>query len=232
MKSRIGIAGWPLRNLSSDLLGRLVDRINVDLIEIPKDLLDSISLKTLFEILTRSGKQVSLAGTTDFSGLAGFSWSDYSRYLAVQAAAARFLRCAYLRVFLNADTSEGMATALARLAEFSEQNGDVEILIETHGGYESTLDGFMRCIEGHPFRFVVDFANIRDAGLATSILDSPVAASIAYFHMRNLGDYCENEGLLSVETRARTAYPDHVFLWEPKAVSGVDALEVLTKHNS
>jgi len=230
MKSNIGIAGWPLRTISPDNLRDLVVSLRADIIEIPKDLLDSISLKKLFDILCGSGKEMSFAGTTDFAGLAGLSWDDYRRYLGVQVASARFLGCDYLRVFLNAGTSVEMEKALERVEEVSRENADVEILIETHGGYESTLEGFKRCIEGSPFRFVVDFANIGDAKLRDWILESSIGDSLAYFHIRNLGEHREDEDLFGIEERARVVYADKTFLWEPKAVSGVDALDIFAKN--
>jgi len=230
MKSNIGIAGWPLRSISAGELRGLVALLRAEPIEIPKDLLDSISLKALFEILGGAGKGVSLAGTTDFAGLAGLSWDDYRRYLGVQVAAARFLGCRYFRIFLNAGTSMEMEVALARVVEFSREHEDLEVLIETHGGYESTMEGFKRCIEGFSFRFVVDFANIGDVRLRDWIVESSIGDRVAYFHIRNLGGYLEEEGLLVIEEKARTVYTDKTFLWEPKVVSGVDALEILAKY--
>ena len=67
--------------------------------EIPKDLLDTVSVKALFVALEACRKTLSMAGTTDFTTLSGFSWPDYQAYLDMQVASARFLRCGLWRVF-------------------------------------------------------------------------------------------------------------------------------------
>ena len=223
-----GIAGWPLRDLSIDVLARLA--LKLPIIELPKDLLNTISVKELFSALASAGKETVLAGTTDFARLSGLAWQDYRRYLDIQIANARFLRCKGLRCFLGAGSMEELKISLDRLATISVQIREIETLVETHGGFESTLEGFHHLIETTSHKVVVDFANIQDERLVEYILMSrSIGERIAYFHIRNLPPYCEAESTLEAEAAAGRVYPQHVFLWEPKALAGLDALRVFEK---
>ena len=221
-----GIAGWPLRNLTLNVIAEVIHTTPSTLIEIPKDLLDSVSTKKLFAILAASKKIGSLAGTTDFTMLAGVSWGDYQNYLDIQIAFGRFLKCKIFRVFLQAKTRGELELSLSRIMEYVQRFSDIEIVFETHGGYESTKAGFEFCLNACALRTVVDFGNIADDSLKELILYGNLYRRIAYFHVRNLPGYCEAESLVTVETEATLAYPQHAFLWEPKAVSGPRALEI------
>jgi hypothetical protein len=198
--------------------------------EIPKDLLDVVSVKALFVALEESGKTLSFAGTTDFTTLSGFSWPDYEAYLDVQVASARFLRCGIWRVFLQASTMAELKASLRRVARYASRHADVEIVVETHGGFESTREGFDYCILHSPLRFVVDLANITDTTLREAILRGTFKRRVAYFHLRNFGDYTEVKSLLRLEARALQAYPRHTFLWEPKQVEGVEAVRLFNQN--
>jgi hypothetical protein len=223
---KFGIAGWPLRNLSLNVIAEVIHTTPSTLIEIPKDLLDSVSTKKLFAILAASKKIVSLAGTTDFTSLAGLSWGDYQNYLDTQIAFGRFLKCKIFRVFLQARTRGELDLSLSRMIEYAQRFPDIEIVFETHGGYESTKAGFECCLNTCALRVVVDFGNISDSSLRELILDSNLSRRIAYFHIRNVPGYCEAESLVTAEAEAIQAYPQHAFLWEPKAVSGPRAVKI------
>jgi hypothetical protein len=223
---KFGIAGWPLRNLSLNGIADVIDTTPSTLMEIPKDLLDSVPAKKLFAMLVASKKAVSLAGTTDFTTLAGLSWTDYQKYLDIQIAFGRFFRCKMFRVFLQARTLGELELSVSRLIEYAQRFTDIEIVFETHGGYESTKSGFEFCLNSCSFRTVIDFGNIVENALKGFILDSSLDRRIAYFHVRNLPGYCEAESLVTVEARAMQRYPQHAFLWEPKAVSGHRAVRI------
>jgi hypothetical protein len=222
----VGIAGWPLRNLPASELRQLISLIEAPLLEIPKDLLDTISVKHLFPLLQSWTRQISFAGTTDFANLAGFTWDDYRRYVDIQCAAAQFLRCHLFRIFLQAETREEMVRSLERVADYARRSPEIEIVIETHGGHESTCEGFAECLDSTNFRFVVDFANIREAALKEEILQRTPGERIAYFHLRNLGSFQEEPGLLEHEKALRSRFAGGIFLWEPKTVSGTKATEI------
>jgi hypothetical protein len=224
-KVNIGIAGWPLRRLSLADLAYAIETIPCELIEIPKDLLDAVSLKKIHEVLRTSDKIVALAGTTDFATLSGLSWKDYRAYLDVQVAAARFLGCRYWRVFLQASTPAHLERSIKNLVDYSRHQPEVEIIVETHGGAESTLEGFRYCLENSDLKFVVDFSNIPDSALREFILEKMIGTRIAYFHVRNIVSYREESRLVSVEIRAEKVYPHHVFLWEPKDIDGRAAID-------
>jgi hypothetical protein len=223
---KFGIAGWPLRSLSLNGIAEVIHSVPSCIIELPKDLLNSIPTKKLFGILSASTKTVSLAGTTDFTRLSDLSWGDYQNYLDIQIAFGRFFKCKIFRVFLQARTRKQLELSVSRMIEYAQRLPDIEIVFETHGGYESTKEGFEFCINASSLRTVVDFGNISDGALAEFILDSNLDRRIAYFHVRNLPGYCEEETLGAVEGRAMLAYPQHTFLWEPKTVSGPGAVKI------
>ena len=226
-----GLAGWPLRALSAEEFGNVVRSMPSKVAEIPKDLLDVVSLKALFEALGAHCKTLSMAGTTDFTTLSGLSWRDYQAYLDVQVASARFLRCALWRVFLQASTMAELKASLDKVAQYASRHVDLEIVVETHGGFESTREGFDYCITESPLRFVVDLANIADTALREVILGGTFKQRIAYFHLRNFGAYTEATSLVPLEARAVQAYPCHTFLWEPKQVEGTRAIRLFEENN-
>lgn len=226
-----GIAGWPLRWLSAEGFGDAVRSMPSKVAEIPKDLLDTVSVKALFVALAACRKTLSMAGTTDFTTLSGFSWPDYQAYLDMQVASARFLRCGLWRVFLQASTMAELKASLRKVAQYASRHADLEIVVETHGGFESTREGFDYCIAQSPLRFVVDLANISDTALREAILHGTFKRRIAYFHLRNFGAYTEAKSLVPLEARAIQAYPRHAFLWEPKQVEGAEAVRLFDQNN-
>jgi hypothetical protein len=226
----LGIAGWPLRRASADCIELAFRLGRSPIIEIPKDLLDRISVKQLFGIVARSGKTPCLAGTTDFGRLSGLQWRDYKRYLDVQVSQARFLGCRMLRLFLGAESRAELETAIGRIVEFASPLRDLEIVLETHRGWESRLDGLDRVLARTEIRLVVDFANVRDSGVRETLLKDVPKRRIAYFHIRNLPMRAERPSLAAFEVRAAEAFPRHAFLWEPKTLSAWRAVEALQAH--
>ena len=226
-----GIAGWPLRDLSLVDIADAIKATPCELVEIPKDLLDSVSIKKLFDILQASNKTVAFAGTTDFATLSGLPWSDYQNYLDIQAAAARFLKSRYWRVFLQAPTLEELEFSIRKVIDYSRRIPEVEIVIETHGGPESTMEGFNFCLKNSSINFVVDFSNILDTSLREFIAQGGLRERIAYFHVRNIPGYREEASLAPIEAKAARAYPQHAFLWEPKVISGRAAVDMFRRYD-
>jgi hypothetical protein len=229
MAMSIGIAGWPLRRSAVSEVADIFSDTPSNLVEIPKDLLDVVSLKALFEALIACKKAACFAGTTDFTNLAALSWEDYQRYLSVQVSCARFLRCAYWRVFLGAQDREQLRLSINRMNAFAETLKDLEVVVETHGGFESTEEGFELCLSESAMTFVVDIANIPEQALTKAIVAGHHRDRIAYFHIRNLNGYHEAEHLLELEEKMLDAHPGHTFLWEPKKISGSEAAEMFRR---
>lgn len=222
---KLGIAGWPLRRASAACIDLAFQLSRSSIVEIPKDLLDRISTKQLFSIIARSAKTPCLAATTDFARLSGLGWIDYKRYFDIQVSQARFLGCKMLRVFLQAETQIEFKVAIDRLAEVRKQMKDLEIVLETHRGWETTQGGLDFLLLQTDFRLVVDFANVRGRKVREYILSDVPKQRIAYFHIRNLPIRLERPSLAGLEHKAVEAFPDHPFLWEPKTVGGFRALE-------
>lgn len=221
----LGIAGWPLRRASLECIELALQLGRSPIVEIPKDLLDRISVKQLFGIVARSRKTPCLAGTTDFALLSGLQWCDYKRYLDIQVSQARFLGCRMLRLFLQAKSRAHFETAFDRVVEFASALSDLEIVLETHHGWETRRDGLDRVLARSEIRLVVDFANVRDLAVREALLTEIPRRRIAYFHIRNLPTHPERPSLATFEARAAEAFPRHPFLWEPKTVSGWGAVE-------
>src|SRR5271169_1301138 len=198
----LGIAGWPLRRGPADCIELAFRLGRSPIIEIPKDLLDRISVKQLFAIVSRSGKTACLAGTTDFARLSGLQWRDYKRYLDIQASQARFLGCRMLRLFLQAKSRAEFETALSRVMEFASRLRDLEIVLETHHGWETQPDGLDRVLAGTGLRLVIDLANVRDRAMRETLLRDVPKRRIAYFHIRNLPTRPERPSLAALETMA------------------------------
>jgi len=226
----LGIAGWPLRRASVECIELAFQLGRSPIIEIPKDLIDRISVKQLFGIVARSRKTPCLAGTTDFATLSGLQWGDYKRYLDIQVSQARFLGCRMLRLFLQAKSRTEFETSLDRVVEFASALSDLEIVLETHHGWETHRDGLDRVLAQSKIRLVVDFANVRDRAVREALLRNVPQRRIAYFHIRNLPTRLERPSLAAVEAMAAEAFPRHPFLWEPKTLSGWRAVETFCAH--
>jgi hypothetical protein len=224
-----GIAGWPLRRASAACLDAAFRAGRASIIEIPKDLLDTISVKQLFRLVKGSGKDPCLAGTTDFARLDSLDWADYRRYLDIQMSYARFLGCSMVRLFLQADSKKDFEVALRRVDEYAQHAENVEIVLETHGGWESGIEGLAYLLAMTRFRLVVDLANVPDQAAREALLNCVPGDRIAYFHVRNLPGHCEIVALAEIERLAAQLHPLHSFLWEPKSLSGWPAMRVL--HN-
>jgi hypothetical protein len=195
--------------------------------ELPKDLLDQVSIKQLFRTIRAASKEVSLAATTDFAHLGGMDWADYGRYLDIQVAQARFLGARLFRVFLQADTQEDFIRALYGLERYTRRVSEMEIVVETHGGWESTAEGLPAFLKSTDARLVVDFGNIADEAASEFILRGAMGERIAYFHLRALPGAPSTDPLLDRrEARAMNAYPTHSFLWEPKGPQTPEALAI------
>jgi hypothetical protein len=109
----------------------------------------------------------------------------------------------------------------------------MEIVVETHGGWESTAEGLSAFLENTSTRLVVDFGNITDGAGAALILQGGIGERIAYFHLRSLPGAASSDTILDVrEAHAMSTYPGHSFLWEPKGLESPEALAVWRKFNT
>ena len=223
----LGIAGWPLRDASVEAVNAAWTLSRAPVVELPKDLLDNVSIKHLFRTARAADKEISFAGTTDFASLGGMGWANYSRYLDIQVAQARFLCTRLFRVFLQAETRDNFFRALENLERFTRRVTDIEVVVETHSGWESTAPGLSAFLEITRTRLVVDFGNITDEAAAEFILRSAMGERIAYFHLRSLPGVPSADPIVDGrEARAMRAYPDHSFLWEPKNLDTPAALAI------
>ena len=66
-----------------------------------------------------------------------------------------------LRLFLQAESRAEFETALGRVVEFASRLRDLEIVLETHHGWETHPDGLDHVLARTEIRLVVDFANVR-----------------------------------------------------------------------
>ena len=183
-------------------------------------------MKQLFWLVKECGRKACLAGTTDFAGLSGLDWADYKRYLDIQMSYARFLGCPMIRLFLQSYSKNDFEVSLRRVDEYARRAENVEIVLETHGGWESRIEGLKYLLAKTKFRLVVDFANVPNRVGRGALLGCVPDDRIAYFHVRNLPGYKERATLAEIEWRAMRLYPGHAFLWEPKSLSGWRAISV------
>ena len=228
--AHVGIAGWPLRYLSAEMFGHAVRLGRATIAEVPKDLLVRVSIKHLRASIRKAGKTICLAGTTDFAALSGLSWREYQRYLDVQVANARFLGCRMIRCFVGSFLRKDFRLALRRATSYQAQKPDLELVVETHGGFESQPEGLRALLEYSDFRIVADLANVPARPTRDALLSGDVAERIAYFHIRCLPGQGKMTSQALEESVAIRSHPDHDFLWEPKRMSGGSVIEAFRSH--
>jgi hypothetical protein len=229
------LAGWPLRSASLETFERYLDQRRPVVVEISKDMVDGeVSTKELRRCLeryreTNPDARVSFAGTTDFTGCAGFSFDAYLGYLAIQVAQARFLGATFFRLFVGEDTGAPEDCVLDRLARFDTLLDPILPLVELHLGWESSTGRPELLLERTPFAFVVDFENLMTSGLdPADLLGRLPESRVAYAHARNLPpDHVEHPSSLDVERAWCALQPATPVLWEPKRLSCAQALEVI-----
>lgn len=220
-------AAWPLRSLELAEFERLLLGLRPRELEISKEFVEARSIKTIAALLRRHPPRlVSFAGTTDFCSLSGMDEREYLSYFAIQATQAAFLGSHLFRVLAGDDSGIAAAQLRDRLSRAQALLGPIELVVETHGGRESDLDVLRHLLDVGRFRLVVDIANVRQPDTVEFLLDEELGDRIAYFHVRNLDRYIEDESALALERALALKYPDHLVFFEPKRIDGAAALEV------
>lgn len=221
-KTKIQVAGWPLRKFSAEETERYLEDFQPHLFEVSKDqVTKNASIKSLYKLLRkyRSEREleVSYAGTTDFVECSELSFSEYKEYLKIQAAHANFIEADFFRVLVGGE-KDTEAEVLKRLSVFDEFLGDTNAVIEFHGGWESNPENIERIVEETEFQFVIDFQNLLYSGLRFEDLESILPVDrIAYFHTRNLPNiYIEDESALEERKKWQQIMEEKPVLWEPK----------------
>ncbi len=193
-----------------------------------------VSIKGLRQCLDRyrgvnPDARVSFAGTTDFTGCAGFPFDVYLSYVAIQVAQARFLGATSFRFFVGQDTDVAAERVLERLDRFGALLAPIVPLVELHMGWESSWERLELLLERTTCGFVVDFENFVTSGLgAAALLERLPASRVAYAHARNLRPgHVEHPSSLDLEAEWRAAQPAMPVLWEPKRLSCAQALELI-----
>jgi hypothetical protein len=225
-------AGWTLRYFNLDEFVSLLSQCPAALVEISKDFLrDAISLKALSRELDRlrgeRGFALSYAGTTDFVSCADLTWQRYRRYVAVQAAEAKFLDCSLFRAFVgNSRPGVAESDVIVRLSDFCDDMHPIEVAVEIDGGMESNLSVLEHLLDETPAKVVIDFENMTRSGIHTEDMFRAVPPDrIAYFHQRNLpGVWTEHQASLADETEWRGRVPGGLFLWESKELVKPDVI--------
>ncbi|MGE0451142.1 MAG: hypothetical protein AB7Q29_16340 [Vicinamibacterales bacterium] len=225
--SAVGLfpAGWAVRRFELDELEALTAEAAPKLVEISKDFLrEDISLKALAAMLDRlraaCSPTVAFAGTTDLVGCAGWPWTRYREYLAVQIAQARFLGCSLFRVFVGR-RSENVdeASVVERLEDLCADLAPLTACIEIHGGIECEDHVLHTLLRDTSAEVLVDIERCRAAGATESLLRTVPLDRVAYFHQRNLPQvWTEHPASLEDEQRWHLLAPDASYLWEPKTV--------------
>jgi hypothetical protein len=232
----ISPAAWPLRLFNIEGLVALLASCQPKLVELSKDFVENVSLKSLAAELSpvrqAIGADLAYAGTTDFVTCAGFAWDRYRNYLSVQIAQAKFLECSFFRLLVGKpDARVPAAEVLKRLQSFFHDCAPMSACIEIHGGLESEPAFMDDLLANTSASFVVDFENARRARLSSDdLLARLIPDRIAYFHQRNLPDvWIEHQETLEDERKWLQRCPRGTFLWEPKTVSDPKRIEELLR---
>jgi hypothetical protein len=224
------LSGWATKEFSLDELKNYLEKYNPPILEISKDFVDGgVSIKKTYELIKEYKKYhsivLSYAGTTDFVDCSGLSFEEYIKYLSIQSSQAKFLSSDFFRVLIggNRNSSEKV---LDRLSLFSKLISPAKILIEIHGGWESSLKNIKKIVEETDYGFVIDFQNILESNLSFNKLNSLIPKKrIIYYHCRNIDSYIENEKTLSEEKNWTPNKED--ILWEPKLIKKKKILDLI-----
>lgn len=222
------IAGWPLREFNSREIEKYLKEFQPEIFEVSKDqITKNASIKRLYKVLkdykSKNNLKVSYAGTTDFEACSGLDFNEYKEYLKIQAEHAKFLQADFFRVLVGGEKGTEK-DILERLEKFDSLLGDIRILIEFHGGWETNLDNIEKLVDETDFLFVVDFQNIVNSGITFEELNEILPVQrIAYFHARNMPkDYIEDKSILDERRKWQKYMKEKPVLWEPKELQKQD----------
>lgn len=229
----IAVAAWPMRNFEPARAVALWRATAQPLIEVAKDFVDTLSLKSLALELDRvrreTGARLSFAGTTDLVQCGGMPWDRYRQYLAVQSAQARFLGAEYFRLFAGpASAACSRETLLRRIEDVVLDLDPITPCIEIDQGVECDPETLLSLLDIPRLAIVLDIGNAADSGLEADWLHRSLPPGrVAYVHHRNAATWMEHEGSRLEEERWRAALPTTPFLWEPKGLQDPARIERL-----
>lgn len=231
--SKVLLAGWTTRNFSIKDLKRYLHKSNPELLEISKDFVNkNVSIKKTYKLLRdykeKNDLEVSYAGTTDFDRCSEINFSKYLEYLSIQSNQAKFLDSNHFRVLIGGKPNSD-SNILRRLKEFEKLISPMNILIEIHGGWESSIENLKKIIEKTNYDFVIDFQNLLKSDLSFEKLNEIINKDrIRYFHSRNLNkDYLEDEKTEIEKKKWINKYKGKMVLWEPKLIGKKKVKELI-----
>ena len=227
------LAGWATKDFSLSEIEKYLLSYKPPIFEISKDLINkNVSIKDIYRLIQnmklKYNFEISYAGTTDFSDSSGIPFGDYLNYLSIQASQAKFLGANYFRIMVGGNIQS--LVILKRLKEFEETISPVKIIIEIHGGWESSASNIKQIITQTEYNFVIDFQNVVHAKLSYQELKYLIPPErIQYYHSRNYSDqHIEDEESLAEENEWLDQVQNHrVVLWEPKQINKNQVIEIL-----
>jgi len=234
---QLPLSGWATRDFSIAELETYLATVKPGYFEVSKDLVDGeISIKALKTSVNNAysnnlvGK-VAYAGTTNFCSTSGFEFNEYLEYLRIQWSQAAFLGASVFRVMIGGDSSVSNEIVESRLAQFAELISPMQVGIEIHGGWESTMSAIESILTSTAYGFVIDFQNLIESDLhCQDVRDCIPKERILYFHARNLpGHYIEHNESLAEQLWWCNKY-DKPILWEPKKLSKEQILGIYNEY--
>ena len=232
----VNVSGWGTKDFSEEDLRIYLNRHKPTLLEISKDLVDGkISIKKIYKIISeyksKFDANISYAGTTDFVDCSGLSFLDYLRYLEIQASQAKFLKCQYFRGMIGGNPKTRI-DVISRLKKFQNKLRDCKLLIEIHGGWESSLENIKKLVDYTNYDFVIDFQNVLESKLTFKEIKNIIPKTrIQYYHDRNLtyldDGYIEHKESILEKQKWSTYTSTRNILWEPKKIGKGRILEFL-----
>lgn len=229
----INLAGWTTKDFSLEELRKYLYNYNPTIFEISKDFIGAnVSIKKIHKLIKEYKKDkpliISYAGTTDFVNCYGFSFDEYLKYLSIQVSQARFLNSTFFRIMVGGD-SDTKINIIERLSSFEKRITPVKIIIEIHGGWESSIENIRKIIDETDYNFIIDFQNLLESDLSFQKLNGLIPKErIEYYHNRNLDcGYIESEELSSEEKKWVDEHEKSKVLWEPKLIKKHEILRLI-----
>lgn len=233
MTKFINLAGWGTREFTLDELANYLKNSKFKVLEISKYFVEGpVSIKQTFNLIKNYKQEnnsiISYAGTSDFVNCSGMSFKDYLDYLSIQVAQARFLQADTFRVLVGGKLNSS-EPIMERLLEFAEMIKPMRVLIEIHGGWESSMENIKEIVKSTDFNFVIDFQNILESDLSYELLHDVISEDrIEYFHTRNINSfYVEHEISLKEEKKWVSKNLSTEILWEPKLIEKKKLVELI-----
>ena len=221
---RGGLAGWTTKDFSLRELKKYLYKIKPPILEMSKDFIGgNTSIKKTYLLLEKYKKEnqliVSYAGTTDFVNCSDIFFGNYLTYISIQVSQAKFLNSTFFRIMIGGNRSSNV-NILKRLYYFEKILTPVKILIEIHGGWESSIKNIKKIINETNYNFIIDFKNVLESSLSFQKLKNLIPKKrIEYYHSRNLiPDYIEDKGSISEEREWINKNEKNKVLWEPKLI--------------